>query len=322
MKISLRAVIATLILMAALSVRGYATVLTFAKNSVGGTPSNNEDLDVPYGSNITASNVIGATNGGEGFTPNIALVWAPTGGTIPNDPDIDVLEFHSASTFSGASLTVPVLQLDVDISNHTLLPEHPTIDFVPEPDYAVRIYDFKYGNATDQGLQAPHPWTFSILELPSLTPTGTSFTTAALGPGDHGTATFNFTGQPGVSYRMLFDDGDLSCTSFDCHNPRTGIDELRFGQAVPGVSGDYNNNGTVDAADYVLWRNGGPLQNEGSSIGVVDASDYTFWRSRFGATSGSGGGIAPGNVPEPSTATILLGLVVSAAAATRWSMRK
>ena len=31
------------------------------------------------------------------------------------------------------------------------------------------------------------------------------------------------------------------------------------GAALAGVLGDYNNNGTVDAADYVLWRNGGPL---------------------------------------------------------------
>ena len=32
--------------------------------------------------------------------------------------------------------------------------------------------------------------------------------------------------------------------------------------APPGVPGDYNDNGIVDAADYVLWRNGGPLENE------------------------------------------------------------
>ena len=27
----------------------------------------------------------------------------------------------------------------------------------------------------------------------------------------------------------------------------------------PGVAGDYNGNGVVDGADYVLWRKGGPL---------------------------------------------------------------
>jgi PEP-CTERM motif len=213
-----------------------ATILTFAMNSSGAVPANNSDLDVPYGSNVTAANIIGATDGGEGFTPNIALVWAPTGGTVANAPDKDILEFHSADTFAG--FTVPVLQLDVDLSNHTVLPAHPTVDFVPDAGYAVSIYDLRIGNATDQtASETPHPWTISILELPGLTPTGTSYTTSAFSAGDIETATFDFTGDPGVSYRMLFDDGDLSCTTSACHSVRTAIDNVRFGQvSVPEPS--------------------------------------------------------------------------------------
>jgi hypothetical protein len=78
-----------------------------------------------------------------------------------------------------------------------------------------------------------------------------------------------------------------------------------------GVLGDYNDNGVVDAADYVVWRNGGPLANEGDNPGTVEQADYEFWRSRFGATSGSGS--AQAAVPEPGTllATVagLIGLV-------------
>jgi len=76
-----------------------------------------------------------------------------------------------------------------------------------------------------------------------------------------------------------------------------------------GVSGDYNNNGVVDMADYVLWRNGGPLQNDPTP--GVQAADYDFWRSRFAATSGSGSGLGGGSaVPEPTSAVLLLmGLV-------------
>ena len=48
------------------------------------------------------------------------------------------------------------------------------------------------------------------------------------------------------------------------------------------VAGDYNGNGKVDAADYVLWRNGGPLANEVDTPGTVNADDYTEWRARFG----------------------------------------
>jgi hypothetical protein len=75
------------------------------------------------------------------------------------------------------------------------------------------------------------------------------------------------------------------------------------GTAV-GISGDYNNNGVVDAADYVVWRNAGPtdvLPND-PSPGVVDANDYNTWKSHFGmGSSGSGAAasLASAAVPEP-----------------------
>lgn len=86
---------------------------------------------------------------------------------------------------------------------------------------------------------------------------------------------------------------------------------LRAVQTGPvGVPGDYNGNGTVDAADYVLWRNGGPLQNEVNNPGTVSQEDYTEWRARFGNTSGSGSSLNGVQVPEPAVATFLLvGLV-------------
>jgi hypothetical protein len=85
---------------------------------------------------------------------------------------------------------------------------------------------------------------------------------------------------------------------------------------VAGVPGDYNNNGTVDAADYVLWRDHSgtafQLQNEVASTtpGQVTAEDYNAWRSRFGNTSGSGSALGESSsVPEPSSLLlILLGL--------------
>jgi len=74
--------------------------------------------------------------------------------------------------------------------------------------------------------------------------------------------------------------------------------------AAPGVAGDYNGNGLVDAADYVIWRDGGPLQNEVSGVtpGTVTVEDYDAWRARFGNNAGSGSG---GAVPEPGTLVLL-----------------
>src|SRR4029079_4396375 len=81
----------------------------------------------------------------------------------------------------------------------------------------------------------------------------------------------------------------------------------------PGVAGDFNGNGVVDMADYVLWRDGGPLQNEISDTGVVTAQDYLDWRANFGNTHGSGSGSSLGQssaVPEPTATCLLLAGVV------------
>ena len=53
--------------------------------------------------------------------------------------------------------------------------------------------------------------------------------------------------------------------------------------------GDYNNNGTVDAADYVVWR----------KTNINGALGYTNWRSHFGQTAGSGA-LTGAAIPEPS----------------------
>ncbi|MCI0331832.1 MAG: hypothetical protein L0228_01240, partial [Planctomycetes bacterium] len=75
--------------------------------------------------------------------------------------------------------------------------------------------------------------------------------------------------------------------------------------SLPVLAGDYNDDGVVDAADYVVWRRSletsTPLDNETASIGINDQADYDAWRANFGASLGSGSGAA---VPEP-TSTML-----------------
>jgi hypothetical protein len=97
--------------------------------------------------------------------------------------------------------------------------------------------------------------------------------------------------------------------------PLASMPQLTIDYAIlpAGLAGDYNGNGTVDAADYVLWRNGGPLQNEVDNPGVLNQQDYSEWRARFGANSMAGsrakGGAA---VPEPTTVSFTLGALASA----------
>ena len=67
------------------------------------------------------------------------------------------------------------------------------------------------------------------------------------------------------------------------------------------IPGDYNDNGTVDAADYVLWRSGGPLMNEVHNPGTVTSEDFDEWCARFGNTSTPAAGTALAGVPEPAS---------------------
>jgi hypothetical protein len=84
---------------------------------------------------------------------------------------------------------------------------------------------------------------------------------------------------------------------------------ITYTLAMPpaGTPGDYNADGSVDAADYVLWRNGGPLQNETVTLGSVTQEDYDEWRANFGdsAAGGSASGQTGGGVPEPSSILLL-----------------
>ena len=70
-----------------------------------------------------------------------------------------------------------------------------------------------------------------------------------------------------------------------------------------GILGDYNDDGRVDTADYVVWRKtlGTTFQlpNEGATPGVVTQADFDVWRAHYGASGGSTGQIA-----EPRAVTM------------------
>jgi T5SS/PEP-CTERM-associated repeat protein len=77
---------------------------------------------------------------------------------------------------------------------------------------------------------------------------------------------------------------------------------------VPIQIGDFNANGVVDAADYVVWRSG---------LGTTyTQADYDVWRANFGQTIGSGGALPsadplPIAVPEPAILTLLIMAMVA-----------
>ena len=77
------------------------------------------------------------------------------------------------------------------------------------------------------------------------------------------------------------------------------------------LPGDYNGNGTVDAADYVVWRKtfGQTVPAfsgaDGDGNGTIDQEDYAVWRSHFGNTApGTGANLDGAPVPEPNAALL------------------
>jgi hypothetical protein len=78
-------------------------------------------------------------------------------------------------------------------------------------------------------------------------------------------------------------------------------------------AGDYNEDGAIDAADYVVWRD---TQNQsvtawagadGTGDGMVTQEDFEVWQRNFGKTIPSfGAGSSLANVPEPNSAILLI----------------
>jgi hypothetical protein len=99
-------------------------------------------------------------------------------------------------------------------------------------------------------------------------------------------------GQPGTAYGRTF--------------------MLKLPEA-PDLPGDYNDDGAVDAADYVVWR-----KNDGTNAtlpndetpGSVGSIDYQVWAANFGTSGGGGATGGASLVPEPTTlVTILIAAV-------------
>lgn len=108
-----------------------------------------------------------------------------------------------------------------------------------------------------------------------------------------------------------------------------GIAALVLTQRGASLAGDFNGDGSIDAADYTVWRDnlgtGYDLAGNGDesagSEGVVNQADYDLWRNQFATRAiGATGAVPQGNpVPEPSA--VVLSVVALLVTAGRWQRR-
>ena len=115
-----------------------------------------------------------------------------------------------------------------------------------------------------------------------------------------------FAGGGGNISRYAFDGTFLSTFAVPSQN---GFTEATAFVVVPmPLIGDFNNNGVVDAADYVVWRNASPtdmLPND-DTPGAVDASDYADWRANFGKSAPASSAVLGASAaPEPAGVLLL-----------------
>lgn len=82
------------------------------------------------------------------------------------------------------------------------------------------------------------------------------------------------------------------------------------------LPGDYNNDGLVNLADFMVWRDtlgsvGNGLAADGNGSGAVDGGDYDVWKQHFGTPTAASAVIdTAAAVPEPNTFVLILATFV------------
>ncbi|MEX0643072.1 MAG: sialidase family protein [Pirellulales bacterium] len=111
----------------------------------------------------------------------------------------------------------------------------------------------------------------------------------------------------GLLAEVLIYNTALSTTDFDL--VADYLNDKYFAASVL-LAGDYNGDGTVDLADYIVWR-----KNPASYGG--DPGGYVTWRQNFGAGRSTGSGFSAVAIPEPNTFLLVSSLVLGLTTALR-----
>jgi hypothetical protein len=167
-------------------------------------------------------------------------------------------------------------------------------------DFALHLDGYSISSAS--GSLNPDGWESLDFQLPLgwIASNPTEFALSELMP--EGTMAL----QPGQSFELGLLFNALGTTDLEIGFLLLGDDQFRPGlieYQTLGMPGDYNRDGSVDAADYFVWKQSfGSTQQllaDGNKDGVVNLADYTIWRDHLSAAASVS---AAAMVPEPSSA--------------------
>jgi hypothetical protein len=257
------------------------------------------------------------TSDGLNFTANNILLSATPPATLPPNGDFRLgLTFSDNDTVMGKALQNAANVVDVAGATGNVIANSPTdgitlrpMDFAvvggkpllaiveasPDQTEAARARLFVY-DMTDPTLPAADRKIGEASALPF----------SPGGPNQF--ANINATGQ--VKFGAI--EGNTAIIYAMSTNNGIQAFELTLDAPPAGNNGDYNGDGTVDAADYVVWRASEGDQvapgtaADGDGDGMIGPGDYQHWRARLGTVIG-GGSVAGVAIPEP--ASILLSLI-------------
>lgn len=191
-----------------------------------------------------------------------------------------ILEFPLTSIPSGTAITAATLDLDVSLFSFS----GGSFPIVPV-----------FGYAGDG---------FAEINDAAVTPNllGASNPITQLGPITIDLSTNYIEGLLGISTHLgllLIGDANNHQAGFDNFTD-TPVLNIAFDFFTPG---DFDQDGDVDGGDFLKWQ-------RGESPNVLSSLDLADWQTNFGTTSGPA--IAAAAVPEPSSSSLLVCLIVSA----------
>jgi hypothetical protein len=121
------------------------------------------------------------------------------------------------------------------------------------------------------------------------------------------------------TYADTFSGNSTPTPLYDYNQMMYRLDLSEIPDLFARLPGDYNRDGIVDGADYLVWRRAmqdGNLAADGSRNGVVDQADYDVWRAHFGATAASAAVFGQA-IPEPPCAVLFVMALAAASVARR-----